>query len=87
MHRRYSFNPEDNLNAKTRPSQWQYNALTTPNGLTNMTFEGAPVFGSMPHFLYADPSVLEAVIGVTPPVPDNHQTQLDVEPHTGLLAQ
>lgn len=84
--RRYTFNPNDNLNTETRPTQWQWNQFTY-NGLTNMTFEGAPVFGSMPHFLYGDPLLLEAVEGVTPGVPDHHETQLDVEPHTGLLAQ
>jgi hypothetical protein len=66
--------------------QWQWN-IFGPNGLTNMTFEGAPAFGSMPHFLFGDPELLAAVEGVTPGNLDLHQTRLDVEPNTGILAQ
>lgn len=84
--RRYTFNPEDNYNVATRPTQWQWNQYGL-NGLANMTFEGAPVFGSMPHFLYGDPKLLEAVEGVTPGVPEMHQTQIDVEPNTGIMPQ
>lgn len=84
--RRYTYNPEDNYNVETRPTQWQWNQYAL-NGLTNMTFEGAPVFGSMAHFLNGDPALLEAVEGVTPGVPEMHQTQLDVEPNTGVMPQ
>ena len=84
--RRYTFDPLDNYNVETRPTQWQWNQYGY-NGLANMTFETAPVYGSMPHFLYGDPQLLEQVEGVTPPVKDHHETQLDVEPNTGIMPQ
>jgi hypothetical protein len=84
--RRYSYNAADNYNVETRPTQWQWNQYGM-NGLTNMTFLTVPAYGSMPHFLYGDVRLLEAVEGVTPGVPSQHETQLDVEPHTGIMPQ
>lgn len=44
--------------------------------------DGAPVVFSQPHFLDADPPVINAVNGVHPDH-DRHSTVIDVEPYTG----
>lgn len=44
-----------------------------------MYFIGAPVVMSLPHFLYADPVVQDAVYGLNPNKIE-HQTILDIEP-------
>jgi len=56
-----------------------------PNGLLNASviYVGAPIFASLPHFLYADPALLEGVTGLNPD-PDLHDMFIDVEPHTGM---
>lgn len=56
-----------------------------PLGLVNASviYEGAPIFASLPHFLYADPSLLLGVEGLNPN-PALHELFLDVEPHTGM---
>ncbi|KAH3842202.1 hypothetical protein DPMN_115698 [Dreissena polymorpha] len=41
--------------------------------------ESAPLVFSQPHFLNADPGILNAVIGMRPD-PDEHGTFIDIEP-------
>ncbi|XP_072171246.1 lysosome membrane protein 2-like [Diadema setosum] len=55
-----------------------------PGGLLNISLcqFGAPIYFSLPHFLHADPEVLEMVNGVHPDR-DLHETFIDVEPYTG----
>ncbi|XP_041455767.1 lysosome membrane protein 2-like [Lytechinus variegatus] len=55
-----------------------------PGGLLNVSLcqFGAPIFMSSPHFLYADQSVMDMVIGVHP-VEELHRTFFDLEPYTG----
>ncbi|XP_060064409.1 lysosome membrane protein 2-like [Ylistrum balloti] len=58
-----------------------------PAGLLNVSNckeEFAPIVGSQPHFYAADPSVQQAVEGLNP-IPGEHQTNIDVEPHTGIV--
>ncbi|XP_045115411.1 platelet glycoprotein 4-like [Portunus trituberculatus] len=45
---------------------------------------GAPAFVSFPHFLHADPSLLDAFEGVSPPDPDKHSFVLDMIPEVGI---
>lgn len=46
--------------------------------------QNAPIYISFPHFLYADDSVKNGVIGIAP---DElaHRVTFDIEPHTGLV--
>ena len=58
-----------------------------PNGVLNLTAvfeENAPVFASKPHFLDADPSYLDHIMGLNPEA-SLHDSYLDVEPITGQL--
>lgn len=57
-----------------------------PSGLLNVSSckQGAPVIMSLPHFLYADKVVQDAVYGLHPNV-EEHQTVLDIEPNTGVV--
>ncbi len=53
-------------------------------GLANLSLEyGIPAYLSKPHFLDADSSVRNAIIGMNPD-PDKHETYIDVEPITGI---
>lgn len=56
-----------------------------PSGLINLTKceRKIPVFASKPHFLDGDPSLTEAVTGVSPPDRSIHDTFINVEPNTG----
>lgn len=49
------------------------------NSIYGVLFAGAPVVMSLPHFLYADEVVKDAVYGLNPNV-EEHQTVLDIEP-------
>lgn len=40
----------------------------------------SPVMLSFPHFYLADPKLLEAVEGISPPDPEKHQLYIDVQP-------
>ncbi|KAK3099625.1 hypothetical protein FSP39_007180 [Pinctada imbricata] len=55
-----------------------------PAGLLNVTVcRNAPIFLSQPHFLGADTEVIHAVHGMNP-TKGEHQTNIDVEPNTGI---
>nr|ALR72544.1 sensory neuron membrane protein SNMP2 [Colaphellus bowringi] len=48
---------------------------------------GAPILLSFPHFLYADESYLDGVIGIDPPNSSIHEIFLLIEPNTGTPLQ
>ncbi|MPC53983.1 Scavenger receptor class B member 1 [Portunus trituberculatus] len=56
--------------------------VCAPLGLVNAETcrMGAPAFVSFPHFLHADPFLLDAFEGVSPPDPDKHSFVLDMIP-------
>ncbi|KAK7895529.1 hypothetical protein WMY93_020854 [Mugilogobius chulae] len=45
--------------------------------------KGKPIYISLPHFLSGSPSLIQAVEGLNP-IPEHHETFLDVEPTTGF---
>ncbi|CAH0546699.1 unnamed protein product [Brassicogethes aeneus] len=45
---------------------------------------GSPILFSLPHFLHADKKYINTVEGIDPPVPENFETFLVVEPNTGV---
>ena len=78
---RYSL-PRDELASANQDPGFYANG---PNGVLNLSAvfeENAPVFASKPHFLDADKSYRENVIGMDP-VRSLHDSYLDVEPITG----
>jgi hypothetical protein len=84
--RRYSIQLKDMLNSTMNPENAQYFAFG-PNGVLNTSKAvNIAVFVSFPHFLYADDSLREAVIGMVPNE-ETHLTYVDVEPQSGLLAR
>lgn len=84
--RRYGLQTKDMENYTQNPVQAQYYQFG-PEGLENLTAAtGVPAFVSKPHFLGCDPSLVAAVKGVSPRA-DIHDTYLDLEPQTGLLAR
>ena len=48
--------------------------------------QGAPAFGSGPHFLYGDPSLVQGIEGLQPDS-DKHSTFLNIEPLSGVAFQ
>jgi lysosome membrane protein 2 len=46
--------------------------------------QGAPIFISFPHLLYADDRIKNSVVGIEPDE-SVHRTLFEVEPHTGLV--
>ncbi|XP_069020868.1 platelet glycoprotein 4 [Embiotoca jacksoni] len=65
------------------------NALTTKNctlaGVLDISScqDGKPIYISLPHFLHGSPSLLKAVVGLSPSE-EHHKTFMDVEPITGF---
>lgn len=58
-----------------------------PSGVLNLTSpEQAPVFVSLPHFLYADPFYFNGIKGLNPD-PVKHNTFINVEPITGITME
>lgn len=87
--RRYGIQQKDfcNTSVNTDPNHVGYNNFFTPTGLENLTqATGGPSFASKPHFLDSDPVLPSAIKGMRPNK-DTHDTYLDVEPSTGLLAR
>mmetsp|Transcript_28012 Transcript_28012/g.47086 ORF Transcript_28012/g.47086 Transcript_28012/m.47086 type:complete len:810 (-) Transcript_28012:345-2774(-) len=83
--RRYDIQPKDMLNATLNEENEQYYNFA-PSGMENTTLAvGLPVFVSYPHFLYGDEQLAAAVEGLSPS-PAEHDSYLDIEPQTGLLA-
>ncbi|KAK2583551.1 hypothetical protein KPH14_009505 [Odynerus spinipes] len=56
-----------------------------PEGTFNVSLcqYDSPVLLSFPHFYLADPALREAVVGISPPVPEKHQLFVDVQPMMG----
>ncbi|KAF9819198.1 hypothetical protein SFRURICE_019519 [Spodoptera frugiperda] len=44
----------------------------------------SPIMLSFPHFYLADPSLREAVEGISPPIPEKHRLFIDVQPEMGI---
>ncbi|XP_055891427.1 lysosome membrane protein 2-like isoform X2 [Biomphalaria glabrata] len=94
--RRYGGDKNDMLNASANKDNIGFCIPQTdclPTGLLNSTTCQEPVDGfplpiivSFPHFLYADPDVINSFIGLQPNE-DEHQTLIDIEPWTGLVLQ
>ncbi len=84
--RRYGLQTKDMLNAAENPENAQYYNFA-PSGMENTTqAAGIPVFVSFPHFYLGDPSLVAAIKGLDPNI-HRHETYIDVEPQTGLLAR
>jgi hypothetical protein len=83
---RYELQMKDLQNASMNPEgAWYYNFA--PSGMENLTAVGGlPLFVSKPHFLDGDSSLAGSVIGMSPKR-EAHDTFLDIEPNTGLLAR
>lgn len=84
---RYSLQMKDLYNISLNPQEaWQYFSYG-PSGFENLTAAtGVPLFVSKPHFLDCTSTVGAAVKGLVP-VRSSHDTYLDIEPRTGLLAR
>lgn len=83
--KRYGLQKKDMLNATANPENAQYYNFA-PSGMENTTgAAGIPVFVSFPHFYEGDPRLVSAVKGLDPNI-NRHETFIDVEPQTGLLA-
>jgi hypothetical protein len=82
---RYELQRKDLLNQSEWAPAWQW-SNNAPSGMENMTFFGVPSFVSKPHFLDGDSSLVANVVGLDPQAAI-HQTQLDIEPNTGLTAR
>lgn len=51
-----------------------------PKGLMDLSkCLGAPMYGSLPHFLHSDPELLQHVKGLNPDI-DQHEIEIDFEP-------
>ncbi|XP_028038249.1 scavenger receptor class B member 1 isoform X1 [Bombyx mandarina] len=57
-----------------------------PDGLFNVSLcqYDSPIMLSFPHFYLADPSLREAVEGISPPVAEKHRLYIDVQPEMGI---
>lgn len=85
--RRYGVQNKDSQNVTENPSEaWQYYNYA-PSGMQNLTIVATtPFFISKPHFLDADPSLVAAVVGLSPNRAI-HDTYIDLEPNTGALCR
>ncbi|KAJ1438553.1 CD36 family-domain-containing protein [Ochromonadaceae sp. CCMP2298] len=83
--KRYTIQAKDLLNSTANPENTDYYNFA-PSGMENTTLAaGLPVFVSFPHFLNGDPRLVAAVEGLNPQA-SIHESFLDIEPQTGLLA-
>lgn len=57
----------------------------SPEGTFNVSFcqYDSPILLSFPHFYLADPALLTAVTGISPPIEEKHQLFIDVQPMMG----
>lgn len=82
---RYQIQTKDLQNATANPENEQYYDFG-PSGLLNVSLaSGIPSFASKPHFLGGDSSLVAGVEGLAP-MRDVHETFIDIEPQTGVLA-
>jgi hypothetical protein len=83
--RRYQLQMKDLQNVSENSEAWQYFNFA-PSGMENLTLAaGLPSFASKPHFLDGAPSLQTAVKGMNARR-EIHDTFLDIEPNTGMLA-
>ena len=84
---RYMVQQKDMLNATMNPENYYYLSFG-PGGIENLTMasDGVPVFASYPHFYQADVRLASNVDGMFPNG-KIHNTYLDVELNTGLVAR
>lgn len=84
--RRYGIQAMDMFNSTLNPGNAQYYANGI-SGVENLTQAlNLPVYASFPHFLYGDSRLAEAVVGMHPKE-EWHNSQVDLEPQTGLIAR
>ena len=74
--------------ARPQEDQWDMTGCRLClDGLFNTQgCQGAPAFGSGPHFLYGDPSLVQGIEGLQPDS-DKHSTFLNIEPLSGVAFQ
>ena len=74
--------------ARPQEDQWDMaGCRLCLDGLFNVQgCQGAPVFGSGPHFLYGDHQLVQAIEGLQPEA-DKHSTFLNIEPLSGVAFQ
>jgi hypothetical protein len=84
--RRYQLQLKDLQNVTDNPGEaWMYYNFA-PSGMENLTqAAGLPSFASKPHFLDGAPILQTAIEGISPHR-EIHDTYLDIEPNTGMLA-
>ena len=82
---RYGINNNTFKSAFTYHKNGEYGSWC-PDGMfflgPTQVIKETPVFGSKPHFLDADPLLLDSVVGLSPDR-NKHDTVIDVEPTTG----
>lgn len=81
---RHRIAPETFQNQDTNPQNAKYR-MTLPNGLIDVSSLNldVPVSISMPHFLNADPALVQNLVQGLSPDPDLHASFVDVEPRSG----
>ena len=80
----FSIPPEVFLNATLNPDNIGFGTYDSGVLDASSCQEGAPIFISLPHFLYAADQYKDSVDGLTPDA-NLHRTLFEVEPHTGLV--
>jgi hypothetical protein len=86
--RRYQLQMKDLQNSTENPKEgWQYYNFA-PSGMENLTLAaGLPSFASKPHFLDGAPVTLQTAVEGINARREIHDTFLDIEPNTGMLAR
>lgn len=72
------------INSTVNPDNAPFGLVTS--GVFNVSIcrQGAPIFISFPHLLYADERIRDQIDGLNP-VETEHRTLFEVESHTGLV--
>lgn len=84
--RRYGIREKDMYNVTLSPQNADYYAYGW-SGVENLTIcQNLPVFVSFPHFYLADSRYVSSVVGLSPNALA-HDTYVDIEPQTGMLAR
>lgn len=80
----FSIPSEIFANASVNPDNVPFGLVYS--GILNVSVcrDGAPIFISLPHLLYADDRVKDLVVGINPDE-KAHRTLFEVEPHTGFV--
>ncbi|KAJ0182901.1 hypothetical protein K1T71_000877 [Dendrolimus kikuchii] len=87
----YRFTPPEDVfaNSKANECFCPAGSPCAPDGLFNVSLcqYDSPIMLSFPHFYLADPKLLDAVEGISPPVPEKHRLYIDVQPEMGIAIQ